>query len=169
MSEKREPTAFIGAARGKGAWDRHTVLFETARSDSYVVIANGPGKGREYALAGELTLIGRDPELGVSIDDPSVSRRHAAIVRKREGFWLRDLGSTNGTHFGGVLHGNERQLHDGDHFQLGDCELIFREGVPEPAGAPPLGSEAEALDRAQDTADPQRSGFWARIRKLFSR
>ena len=54
-------------------------------------------KGREILLANGDTVIGRDPEAHVCIDEPSVSRRHATILTSADGAMLRDLGSRNGT------------------------------------------------------------------------
>jgi hypothetical protein len=85
----------------------------------------GLAPGDEFAVAGEMT-IGRDPENGIMLADPSVSGRHASLVRERDGFRLADLGSTNGTlvngrpvDAGGVL------LRGGEQFALGAVVLRF--------------------------------------------
>lgn len=73
-------------------------------------------------LAEGETVLGR----GASMDDPSVSRRHAAIVCENGTFRLRDLGSKNGTTLGGVrVHDTPRELHDGDVITLGSVRLVF--------------------------------------------
>ena len=46
---------------------------------------------------GDRTLIGRSPECDVFLDDVTVSRRHAELMREGERFVIRDLGSLNGT------------------------------------------------------------------------
>ena len=71
------------------------------------------------------TILGRERGLRGAIDDPSVSRRHAAIVCTRDSFVLRDLGSKNGTFVGGVRITAPRELCDGDVVELGSVRLVF--------------------------------------------
>jgi DNA-binding winged helix-turn-helix (wHTH) protein len=77
-------------------------------------------------LASGETILGRDAALRATIDDPSVSRRHAAVVCKDDAFSIHDLGSKNGTNVGGVRVGETpRELHDGDVVTLGSVRLVF--------------------------------------------
>jgi putative peptide zinc metalloprotease protein len=77
------------------------------------------------------TSVGRTDETDVTIDHPSVSRRHARIVRDAEGFHVEDLGSLNGTavHDGAgperVLRGGRATLQDGTRVTFGDVEAVF--------------------------------------------
>lgn len=124
---KRKPTMFVGPTSGPTDPARLSLLLETARPDAYLVIARGNGKGQEFPLSRELTLIGRDPEADITIDDEAASRRHAAVVRSGTRFQLRDLGSTNGTYLNGLLHNEQQPLAEGQRFRIGDTEFIFRE------------------------------------------
>jgi DNA-binding winged helix-turn-helix (wHTH) protein len=77
--------------------------------------------------AGE-TILGR----GASVDDPSVSRRHAAITCENAAFHIRDLGSKNGTSVGGVrVREMPRELLDGDVVMLGNVKMVFHRARPE--------------------------------------
>ena len=49
-------------------------------------------------MAGERMTIGRSPEAEVFLDDVTVSRNHALLVRRRDGLYIDDLGSLNGTY-----------------------------------------------------------------------
>jgi hypothetical protein len=53
--------------------------------------------GRSFPVGGRPLIIGRSPEVDVTINDSNVSRRHAEVWRTPEGVAIRDLGSTNGT------------------------------------------------------------------------
>jgi FHA domain/zinc-ribbon domain len=70
------------------------------------------------------TLIGRSPDCQVFLDDVTVSRRHAELVREGDVFSIRDLGSLNGTYVN-----RERiesaELTDGDEVQIGKYRLTF--------------------------------------------
>ena len=72
-------------------------------------------------------VLGRDEDVTVRIDAPSVSRRHARIViTAGESATVEDLGSKNGTWVGGRrLEGGPRLLIDGDALRLGKVELLF--------------------------------------------
>ena len=66
--------------------------------------------------------IGRHPLSDVRFDaerDLDVSSRHAALVRKPEGFVLQDLGSRNGTFLNGNRITADTALHDGDIIGFG--------------------------------------------------
>ncbi len=79
--------------------------------------------GRDYALGSTATL-GRLPECEVTLDDPSVSRRHARITSSGTRWSIEDLGSTNGLKVNGDRVGSA-VLADGDRLELGTVELTF--------------------------------------------
>ncbi len=64
-----------------------------------ILITKGQGKARKVSL--ELpVIIGRAPEVGLSIAHPAVSRQHCEITEAAGFVKVRDLGSTNGTRVG---------------------------------------------------------------------
>jgi hypothetical protein len=84
------------------------------------------GGGGRHEL-GVRTVIGRSRDCDVTLDDPNVSRRHAEVRRENGGYWVVDLGSTNGV----VLNGKrvERaRLEPDDSILLGTTELRFERG-----------------------------------------
>jgi pSer/pThr/pTyr-binding forkhead associated (FHA) protein len=88
----------------------------------FLVLLSGSHKGKVYRLEGE-GVLGRDPGVEYSIDDPTVSRRHAEMVKSGEGWRLRDLGSANGTEINGVRLIGDKALRDGDVIGLGRITL----------------------------------------------
>ena len=70
-----------------------------------------------------LHVLGREPGLPLTIDDKSVSRRHAQIVRGGQELTVSDLGSTNGTYVNGVKVEGEAVLRPGDALQVGTVRL----------------------------------------------
>jgi DNA-binding winged helix-turn-helix (wHTH) protein len=82
--------------------------------------------GRRLPLrVGENTL-GREPEDGINLDSPTVSRRHARISISGAGAVLEDLGSKNGTFVGGEPVSAVVQLKDGDEIRTGSVVCRFR-------------------------------------------
>ncbi|CAK0771659.1 hypothetical protein CCP3SC15_430002 [Gammaproteobacteria bacterium] len=80
----------------------------------------------EFPLTHAITLISRNENWELSntahlhIDAPTISRRHAVIEFRDFSFWLRDLGSTNGTYVNRQPVGKteKKQLKDGDFVQF---------------------------------------------------
>ena len=79
----------------------------------------GPVPGAVYAVEGEEIVVGRSPTAGVSVDEQSLSRRHARVFRAAGGFHVEDLDSTNGTFVNGERVRAPRALRDGDRIQIG--------------------------------------------------
>jgi diguanylate cyclase (GGDEF)-like protein len=89
-----------------------------------LTLLSGADAGQVFPLTGEDT-IGRDLDANIRIDDPSLSRAHARVVRQSSGkFMIEDLGSTNGT-FIGPNRIQRGDLVPGDRIQLGP-KLILR-------------------------------------------
>jgi FHA domain len=64
-------------------------------------------------------LIGRSTECHLVLDDPSISRVHAAIVREKDILTAVDRGSRNGLQVNGIKIDGTRQLQDGDQITIG--------------------------------------------------
>ena len=70
-------------------------------------------------------VVGRDPDVDIVIDNPSVSRRHAEI-RQENGVWVvADLGSSNGTFLHGQKIAGSRALQVGDEIGFGKFSIVF--------------------------------------------
>lgn len=81
--------------------------------------------GERVVLRDQVTSIGRLPECEITLLDPNVSRRHAEIHQRGNGFAIVDLGSTNGCTVNGVRV-TERELRDGDEIGIGNLRLTFQ-------------------------------------------
>ncbi|HUR84998.1 MAG TPA: FHA domain-containing protein [Solirubrobacteraceae bacterium] len=89
-----------------------------------VIRAGGGRVGESFPLEGERSTIGRRPDSAVFLDDVTVSRDHALIVRRGGDWHLDDLGSLNGTYVN--RHRIEtHKLADGDELQIGKYKLTF--------------------------------------------
>jgi hypothetical protein len=85
--------------------------------------------GELIPLRGDVTTVGRGLGVDIRLDDPSVSRLHAEIVRRGPYVYVADLGlSRNGTRVNGRPAGR-RVLDDGDVLSFGSarCKIV---GVP---------------------------------------
>jgi len=77
--------------------------------------------------------IGREEEMDVIIDNPSVSRRHAEFRREGEGWVVEDLGSSNGTFMGGNKIEAPFPLEVGAEVGMGKFSIVFGKIVGEGA------------------------------------
>jgi diguanylate cyclase len=75
-----------------------------------------------FALVGAVVEIGRDATCGLSLNDSSVSRRHARVHADGSEFSVEDLGSRNGTFVNGRQVTRE-PLHPGDRLEVGTVPL----------------------------------------------
>lgn len=81
--------------------------------------------GTRHVLDTERVTIGRQSGCTITIRDTNVSREHAQLRRRPNGWTLRDLGSTNGTKLNGVRVEGEQTLANGDVIMLGAIRVTF--------------------------------------------
>lgn len=110
-----------------GPQDNVTINLRSLPADAAtLMVRSGPLAGARFELESTVTHLGRHPESEISLDDISVSRRHAEIERQSDEYVLRDMGSLNGTYV------NQRRvdsvvLQQGDEILIGRFRLIFLE------------------------------------------
>lgn len=76
-----------------------------------IFIVEGPRQGHCFELDRKTALIGRSSENDIQIDEPSVSRNHAKILKEKEKYYVEDLKSTNGTWINGNAIASGRKFH----------------------------------------------------------
>jgi pSer/pThr/pTyr-binding forkhead associated (FHA) protein len=82
--------------------------------------------GDAYAIDATALSVGRgdDNDLAIAGDD-YVSARHARFEPRRDGVYLEDVGSTNGTFVNGIRLTSPRRLAPGDLVKIGETEMRF--------------------------------------------
>jgi pSer/pThr/pTyr-binding forkhead associated (FHA) protein len=96
----------------------------TARGASLVIRSGGGRAGETFPLDGDRMTVGRRPDSDIFLDDVTVSRDHAIIVRRGSEYYLDDCGSLNGTYVNRRRIESHR-LSDGDELQVGKYKLAF--------------------------------------------
>lgn len=112
-------------ADDRAAIDRTMVVGTVPRASVRLRVVTGPDEGSVVDVTGSRFTIGRLPSCGLTVDDTTVSREHAALVRRGERWWVVDLGSTNGTKVNG-RRAAEQPVDPGARIELGDVvvELV---------------------------------------------
>jgi hypothetical protein len=92
-----------------------------------LVIRSGGGRvGQSFPLRGDRVTIGRSPDCDVFLDDVTVSRKHALLVREGRSYRIEDQGSLNGT-FVNRKRIESSPIENGDELQIGKYRLTFLE------------------------------------------
>jgi transcriptional regulator with PAS, ATPase and Fis domain len=89
-----------------------------------LVVVAGKDERKEVLLQKPVVTIGTLGDSDLALTDPTVSRNHAVVEEKADGYLLRDLGSTNGTFLDGVKV-REAYLSAGSVIRLGQTEIAF--------------------------------------------
>lgn len=92
----------------------------------YIIVIEGTNVGTVYALSkSDFTVIGRGQECDIRILDLSASRMHCQIEWKNNGYYIKDLNSTNKTLLNKNPVEKEKKLEPGDTIKVGDAILLF--------------------------------------------
>jgi diguanylate cyclase (GGDEF)-like protein len=98
---------------------------------AYILFISGPLIGKMYLLEDEKTIIGRSPDVDITINDTRISRNHLAIHLQNGRATLEDLGSTNGTFVNGERI-RRRILENGDKVHV-SSETFFKFAIGDAA------------------------------------
>jgi len=85
-----------------------------------------------------LLTLGRDSANDIIIDHPLASRRHARMERDENGYFVRDLDSTNGTSVNGNRIEGAYMLRNQDKVWVADTEIVFNDPEATQKGPLPL-------------------------------
>jgi hypothetical protein len=95
-----------------------------------LVVLKSPAlaEGERHQLNSAPLTIGRSVDNDVSLDaDTFASTQHARVEPRRDGVWLEDIGSTNGTFLNGAQVSRPRRLTPGDVIRVGETDLRFEQ------------------------------------------
>ncbi|HSB60847.1 MAG TPA: SpoIIE family protein phosphatase [Vicinamibacteria bacterium] len=117
-----------------------------------VQTADGPRE--RLPLAKSRVTIGRSRDSDIFLPDQWLSRHHAEIVQRPDGYYVVDLQSKNGTLLNGEPVKEERRLREGDVITLGEHSLTFygEEGVEEEVE--PEGTRVFSIRELSDITKP---------------
>jgi len=99
-------------------------LGELSTNSATLVVRNGPQAGIALTVDAPVTRLGRAADCEISLDDITVSRWHAEVLRDGDEYRVRDAGSLNGTYVNNERI-DEATLHQGDELQVGKFRMVF--------------------------------------------
>jgi pSer/pThr/pTyr-binding forkhead associated (FHA) protein len=120
-----------------------------------LIVVQGRPRGKLFRFPPGHYYFGRGAECHIRPNSDWVSRQHCLLRVTREGAWLRDLGSRNGTLVNGELLASERLLEPGDQVQVGPLVFEVQPDSTRPASQVATSMPAEGTQVAPPGA-PER-------------
>jgi hypothetical protein len=90
----------------------------------YLLAAGDLESGELLRLTQDITHVGRGSAATLSLDDQSVSRRHAVLLQRSGAMWVLDDRSANGVFVNG-RRTTQARLHDGDELRIGRLSFTY--------------------------------------------
>jgi hypothetical protein len=141
-ADPREEVLFKPADAGREA--RLALVRQRIEEPGEYLCYEEGGEPKTVALTREWTRIGRSLAADVRFDDPTVSRRHALIVRQADGVRLLDDRSLNGVFVNGARV-DGKALRDGDEIIVGRYRLMFISIPAEESSAAASGNDPTSI------------------------
>ena len=115
---------------GKADQGGATRAFTKPESELKAVLefSDGAANLSIFELTEKEIAIGRSQKCHVVLEDKRSSRKHSVIQRQHDKYFLKDLGSANGTLLNG-LRIEEQELRSGDVIQIGDTQFVFSTSI----------------------------------------
>jgi pSer/pThr/pTyr-binding forkhead associated (FHA) protein len=103
--------------------EQKNVISNLPKGEGILLVLKGAGVGARYLLDAVETKIGRDNSNEIQLDDITVSRSHA-LITKKDGYQIKDLGSLNGTYLNAIAV-RDSKVNSGDEIQIGKYHLTL--------------------------------------------
>lgn len=166
------PSAGTGARRPPRRAEEHipTSVFDTEAADeemqaqygvpeaefkpAFLYVERGPGMGQLLEVKQGTVVVGRASVSDLRLQHPSISRRHAQVKRKGEQFFVKDLGSQNGTFVNKQRIATEVEVKPGDTIAMGNALVRLRGPLEkgEKLAAAPVAASPKANKARIETA-----------------
>lgn len=111
------------------------------------VVSTGVLKGQRFEIRTALAHVGRGPHNDIVLPDESISDAHAKLQKREAGWYVVDMGSTNGTYVGGRRVEAEHKLEGAPDLRFGGVKVTFRPGEAESAPDDVKGTRAFSMPR----------------------
>jgi pSer/pThr/pTyr-binding forkhead associated (FHA) protein len=108
----------------KTSQEERDVINALGEGFAMLISLSGPGKGARFLINSDRTVIGRAVESDIFLDDVTVSRKHAEVIRSGKSYSFKDSGSLNGTYLDGKIS-EQAELQDGSELHIGKYRLHF--------------------------------------------
>lgn len=112
--------------------DIRTVYRDGTKEKSFLLLIKGPEskktRSNQTIILENFLSLGRDSENNLILDESYISKRHAVIIKKDDGYYIEDLNSSNGTFLNGKQVMSSTRIYDQDIIELGSFQYRFNQG-----------------------------------------
>lgn len=161
------PSAGTGARRPPRRAEEHipTSVFDTEAADeemqaqygvpeaeykpAFLYVERGPGAGQLLEVKQGTVVVGRASVSDLRLQHPSISRRHAQVKRQGEQFFVKDLGSQNGTFVNKQRIATEVEVKPGDTIAMGNALVRLRGPLEKGEKLAPVAAPAAKQNKAR--------------------
>ena len=151
-----ERVAAVPDAQPEGSAANAAVGSERPVLATLEVLSEGANKGKRFEIRVPLAHVGRGAYNDVTIDDDSVSDTHAKLQRRDDGWYLIDVGSTNGTFAAGSRVAHERRLDGSPDLRFGAVKVSFTAATaPATVGKGTRAMASMGVDRSKLQREPK--------------
>lgn len=124
--EEHIPTSVFDTEADQEMQAEYGVQGSSDFKPAFLYVERGPGAGQLLEVKQGTVVVGRASVSDLRLQHPSISRRHTQIKRVGEQFFVKDLGSQNGTFVNKQRIATEVEVKPGDSIALGNALLRLR-------------------------------------------
>lgn len=124
LGSLRSVSDHVSALLDRATENERDVIAALPQGSAMLIVLSGPSRGARFLINADLTSIGRSPESDIFLDDVTVSRKHAQIIREKQSYSVKDCGSLNGTYVDGKIE-SVSTLEDGMELHIGKFKMHF--------------------------------------------
>ncbi|MBM4779788.1 MAG: FHA domain-containing protein [Archangiaceae bacterium] len=125
-AEEAIPTAIYDTEKADQEMQASYGMGEQSYKPAFLYVERGPGAGQLLEVKQGTVVIGRASVSDLRLQHPSISRRHAQVRRIGEQFFVKDLGSQNGSFVNKTRIASEVEVKIGDSLALGNALIRLR-------------------------------------------
>jgi pSer/pThr/pTyr-binding forkhead associated (FHA) protein len=120
------------------------------------VTSTGVLNGQRFEVRTPLTHVGRGAHNDIVLPDESVSDSHAKIQKREAGWYVVDMGSTNGTYVGGRRVEAEHKIEGAPDIRFGGVKVVFRPAEMGEVAEDVKGTRAFSMPRSVRAPQPTK-------------
>lgn len=125
-AEEHIPTSVFDTEAADEEMQAQYGVPEAEQKPAFLYVERGPGAGQLLEVKQGVVVVGRASVSDLRLQHPSISRRHAQVKRQGEQFFVKDLGSQNGTFVNKQRIATEVEVKPGDSIAMGNALLRLR-------------------------------------------
>lgn len=124
LASLRSVSDHLSTLLDRATEEERDIVAALGKENAMLIALSGPGRGARFLINSDKTVIGRSVESDIFLDDVTVSRKHAEIIKSGKSYSVKDSGSLNGTYVNGEIE-EEVELLDGYELHIGKYRLHF--------------------------------------------